>query len=280
LAYCDSPDGAQGGIWQSGIGLATDATGNVYFMTGNGTFDANTGGRDYGDSFVKLSPAGSVTDYFTPHDQDIMSSNNWDLASSGPMLLPDQPGAVPHLLVGAGKTGTVYVVNRDSMGFYNANNDNQIVQSLVNAFPNGTPEPGNYSGPVYFNGSVYFSPINDKIQAFSLSNGRLSTSATSKSPETYAYPGGSIALSANGTSNGILWAIQRNDQTTLDPGNTAPGILRAYLATNLGTELYNTSQAGSRDTLDYAAKFTIPLVANGKVFVLTDSRLMVLGLLP
>jgi chitodextrinase len=280
MAYCDSPNGAQGGIWQSGIGLAADATGNVYFMTGNGTFDANTGGGDYGDSFVKLSPAGTVVDYFTSHDQDIMNSNNWDLSSSGPMLLPDQPGMVPHLLVGAGKTGTVYLVNRDSMGFYNANNDNQIVQSLVNAFPNGTPEPGNYSAPVYFNGSVYFSPINDQIQAFQLSNGRLSTSPTSRSPELYPYPGGWLALSANGSSNGILWAIQRNNATTMDPGATAPGVLRAYMATNLSTELYNTSQAGSRDTLDFAAKFTVPLVANGKVFVLTNSRLMVLGLLP
>ena len=280
VAYCDSPNGAQGGIWQSGMGLAADANGNVYFMTGNGTFDANTGGGDYGDSFVKLSPAGTVVDYFTSHDQDIMASNNWDLSSSGAMLLPDQPGAVPHLLIGSGKTGTVYLVNRDSMGFYNANNDNQIVQSLVNAFPNGTPEPGNYSAPVYFNGSVYFSPINDTIKVFHLNNGRLTTSPTSTSPELYPYPGGWIALSANGSSNGILWAIQRNDSRTSDAATAAPGILRAYLATDLSTEIYNTSQAGSRDTLDFAAKFTVPLVANGKVFVLTNSHLMVLGLLP
>ena len=280
MAYCDSPNGSQGGIWQSGIGLASDISGNVYFMTGNGSFDANTGGREYGDSFVKLSPGGSVVDYFTPHDQDVMAGNNWDLSSSGVMLLPDQPGAVPHLLVGAGKTGTVYLVNRDSMGFYNANNDNQIVQSLVNAFPNGTPEPGNYSAPVYFNGSVYFSPINDMIQAFHLNNGLLTTSPTSRSPEIYPYPGGWMALSANGISNGILWAIQRNDSTTMDPGNSAPGVLRAYLASDLNTEIYNTSQAGSRDTLDYAAKYTAPLVANGKVFILTNSRLMILGLLP
>ena len=280
MAYCESPNGTEGGIWQSGLGPAGDTAGNVYFMTGNGTFDANTGGLDWGDSFVKLGPTGTVLDYFTPHDQNIMDSNNWDLASSGILLLPDQPGAVPHLLVGAGKTGTLYLVNRDSMGHYNANNDNQIVQSLVNVFPNGTPEPGNYSAPVYFNGSVYFSPIDDTIKAFQLNNGLLTTSPTSSSPDIYPYPGGSIAVSGNGNSNGILWAIQRNDPGVSDPGTTAPGVLRAYLASNLGTELYNSTQAGTRDALDYAAKFTIPLVANGKVFVLTNGALTAFGLLP
>jgi chitodextrinase len=280
MAYCDTPNGTQGGIWQSGMGLAADAAGNVYFMTGNGTFDANTGGLDYGDSFVKLSPSGAVLDYFTSRDQDIMNNSNWDLASSGTLLLPDQPGAIPHLLLGAGKTGTIYLVNRDNMGHYNSNNDNQIVQSLVGIFPNGTPEPGNYSSPVYFSGSVYFSPVNDTIKAFRLTNGLLTISPTSSSAVIYPYPGGWIALSANGNTNGILWAIQRNDPGVSDPGTAAPGILRAYLATDLSTEIYNSSEAGTRDALDYAAKFTIPLVANGKVFVLTNGRLTAFGLFP
>jgi hypothetical protein len=280
MVYCDTANGSEGGIWQSGLGLATDATGNMYFMTGNGTFDANTGGADLGDSFVKLTPSGIVADYFTPHDQNIMDSSNWDLASSGAMLLPDQPGANPHLLLGGGKTGTLYLVNRDNMGHYNSSNDSQIVQSLVNIFPNGTPEPGNYSAPVFFNGSVYFAPVNDRIQAFQLNNGLLTTAPTSVSPLVYSYPGASIALSANGTANGILWAIQRNDPNTPDPGTTAPGVLHAYRADNLSTELYNSTQAGTRDALDYAAKFTIPLVANGKVFVLTNGQLTAFGLLP
>jgi hypothetical protein len=221
-----------------------------------------------------------VTDYFTSHEQDVMNANNWDLSSSGVMLLPDQPGALSHLLVGASKTGTVFLVNRDNMGHYNSANDNQIVQSLIDAFPNGTPEPGNYSAPVYLNGVIYFSPINDTVKAFSLTNSQMSTTPTSSSADIYPYPGGWMAVSANSASNGILWAIQRNNPNTNDPGNTAPGVLHAYLASNLGTELYNTSQAGARDTLDYAAKFTVPLIANGKVFVLTNSHLMVLGLLP
>jgi outer membrane protein assembly factor BamB len=150
----------------------------------------------------------------------------------------------------------------------------------VNIFPNGTPEPGNYSAPVYFNGSIYFAPVNDRIQAFRMTNGLMSATPVSVSQLVYSYPGASIALSANGTSNGILWAIQRNDPNTPDPGTTAPGILRAYRADDLNTELYNSAQAGTRDALDYAAKFTIPLVANGKVFVLTNGQLTAFGLLP
>ena len=279
MVFCVSPNGSQGGIWQSGLGLATDSTGNLFFATANGVFDANTGGKDYGDSFLKLSPGGAVVDYFTPKDQATMNTNNWDLASSGVMLLPDQPGANPHLLVGAGKTGTVYLVNRDNMGHYTSN-DSQIVQSLVGAFPNGTPEPGNYSAPVYFNGYVYFGPINDTIKGYQMNNGLLTTSPATQSTTVYPYPGAVLAVSANGNTNGILWAIQRNDVNTPDPGSSAAGVLRAYSATNLSTELYNSSQAGSRDTLDAAAKFTIPLVANGKVYVLTNGHLSAFGLLP
>jgi fibronectin type 3 domain-containing protein len=278
-----SPDDSGAGIWQANGGPATDAAGNIYVVTGNGGFNANSGGRNFGDSFVKLTPSGTVVDYFTPHDQASISSRNFDLGAAGPMLLPDQPGGHPHLVVGAGKNNTVYLIDREGMGQYNANNDNQIVQSLVNIFPYGTPEPGNYSGAVFFNGTVYFGPIADNIQAFSMTNGLLSTSATSRSKEIYAYPGATMAISANGSTNGILWAIQRNGdcgtQTTCL--TAAPGVLRAYDASNLTFLLYGSDQApGGRDTLDFAAKFSVPLVANGKVFVSSMGKLTVYGLLP
>jgi outer membrane protein assembly factor BamB len=154
---------------------------------------------------------------------------------------------------------------------YNTTDKN--VQTLPDIFPNGTPLPGNYSSPAYFNGTVYFAPVADSLQAFKLTNGLLSTSPTSTSPQTYGYPGGAIAVSANGTSNGILWAVRKN--------GAASGILHAYDAANLATELYNSEQSGSRDTLAApAAKFSIPLVVNGKVFVATESSLVVFGLLP
>jgi hypothetical protein len=171
------------------------------------------------------------------------------------------------LLVSAGKNGSIYLVDRDNMTHYNTTDQN--VQTLVDIFPYGTPLPGNYSSPVYFNGSVYFGPVADSVQSFALTNGLLSTSPTSTSPETYPYPGGALAISANGTSNAILWAVQKN--------GSAPGVLRAYSAASVAVELYNSDQAGSRDSLDAAAKFSIPLVVNGKVFVATEQSLTVFG---
>ena len=272
MSYCVSPDGYGGGIWMSNGGLATDSGGNIFFTTGNGDFTVNTGGQDYGDSIVKLSASGSVVDYFTPHDQANMEAQNFDLSSAGPVLLVDQPGSIPHLLVAAAKTGTIFVVNRDNMGHYNSSNDNQIVQSLVSVLPNGTEEEGNYSAPVFFNGYVYFAAVNDNLKAFQLSGGLLSSGPTSQSGEIYLNRGGSFAVSSNGNSNGIVWAVQDNS-----PSNA---VLFAYDASNLSHELYNSTQLGARDTLGLAMKFNIPLVANGKVFVVVNGQLMAYGLLP
>jgi len=283
LAYTVTPNANGGGVWQANSGPGADAAGNIYFITGNGAFDANTNGRDYGDTFLKLNSAGSVLDYFTPYNQATLNANNFDLGAAGPLLLPDQPGAHPHLMVSAGKNNTIYLVDRDNMGHYNTgNNDNQIVQSLVDIFPFGTPEPGNYSAPVYFNETVYFGPIADNVQAFRLTSGLLSTSATSRSFEVYSYPGATLAISANGAANGILWAIQRNGDcgTAASCAAAAPGVLRAYDAGDLSVELYASDQAQSRDVLDFAAKFSVPLVANGKVFVASASQLTIYGLLP
>ncbi|MGO9896122.1 MAG: choice-of-anchor D domain-containing protein [Bryobacteraceae bacterium] len=280
MYYNVTPNGNGGGIWQGGGGLATDATGDIYYVTSNGDFDANTGGVDYGDSVQKLSSSGVVMDYFTPHDQQNMDVNNLDLGAGGPVLLVDQTtGSFPHLLITAGKNGTIYVVNRDNLGKYNANNDNQIVQSLPGVLPNGSAESGNFSTPVYFNGYVYFGAVNDTLKAFQLTNGQLSTAPTSQSATIYGIRGASFAISANSASNGIIWALQNNGASAdNDVGN--PGVLFAYNASDLSTELYNSSQAGSRDTLDNAVKFSIPLVANGKVFVAGQTQLTVFGLLP
>ena len=282
MAYNSSPNGSGGGIWQSGDGLASDSTGNIYFVTGNGDFNANSGGGDYGDSFMKISPGGAVLDYFTPYDQANMAARDIDLGSGGTLLLPDQSGSHPHLAISAGKNGTIYLVDRDNMGKYKANNNSQIVQSLVNVFPNGTFTTGNFKAPVYFNGSLYFSADGDNIKNYTITNGLLSTSPTSRTGLVPGYPGATLSVSANGSTNGILWAVQRIDYDPLGGGGPrAPGVLHAYDATNLGHELYNSNQAaGSRDALDYAAKWSAPLVANGKVFVATNARLTVFSLLP
>ncbi|HXQ25690.1 MAG TPA: IPT/TIG domain-containing protein, partial [Candidatus Acidoferrales bacterium] len=273
MAFNTTPNNVGGGIWHSGGGLATDSAGNIYFSTGNGVFNANTGGVDYGDTIIKLSTSGTVLDYFTPYDQANMYSTDSDLAAGGVLVLPDQAGASPRLVGTAGKTGTIYLVNRDGMGHFNASNDNQIVQSLPSIFTKGGGTTNNYlSTPVYFNGFVYFSPVADFVQAFQLTNGLLSTKPTSASPETYVDPGGTLSISANGSANAIVWAVQMN--------NTGPAVLRAYDATNLSTELYSSSQVGSRDSLDAGSEFNTPTVANGKVFVGTSGHLTIFGLLP
>jgi uncharacterized repeat protein (TIGR01451 family) len=282
MAVSFSPDDGGAGLWQANGGPATDSSGNIYVITGNGAFDVNTGGRDYGDSFLKINIAGTVIDYFTPSNQGTLNAMDFDLGAAGALLLPDQPGAHPHVLVSAGKNNTIYLVDRDNMGHYNVKNDNLAVQSLVNIFPHGTPQPGNYSAPVYFNGAVYFSPVADNIQSFTLSNGLLSSAPSSRSSEFYSYPGGALAISANGAANGILWAIQRNGSCGPPPTcpSAAPGVLRAYDASDLGNQIYSSDQAGDLDMLDYAAKFSVPVVANGKVFVSSMSQLTVYGLLP
>ena len=280
MQYNATPNGNGGGIWQGGGGPGTDAGGNLYFVTSNGDFDVNTGGVDYGDSVVKLSPGGTVVDYFTPHDEGNMNVNNLDLGAGGPVLLLDQTtGSFPHLLIASGKSGTIYVINRDNLGKFNANNDNQIVQSLPGVLPNGTSESGNFSTPIFFNGYVYYGAVNDTIKAFQMTNGRLSTTPTSQSSAVYEVRGASFAISANTTTNGILWALQNNGASANnDVGN--PGVLFAYNANDLTTVLYSSNAAGSRDTLDNATKFSVPLVANGKVFVAGQTQLTAYGLLP
>jgi len=272
MAWCVSPNGYGGGIWQSGSGPASDASGGIFFTTGNGDFNANSNGTDFGDAIVKLSSAGSILDYFAPYDQAAMEQYDLDLSSGGPALLIDQPGTTPHRLVAAGKTGTIYVVNRDNMGHFQSGSDSQIIQSLPGVLPHGTQEEGNYSAPVFFNNNVYFGAVSDTLKVFQFTNGVLSSAPESQSAVTYPNRGASFAVSANGSSNGLLWAVQDN--------TPAGGTLRVYDASDLSRELYNSDATGSRDTLGSATKLSIPLIANGKAFVVTPTQITAYGLLP
>jgi hypothetical protein len=283
-AFNTTPNAQSGGVWMGGDGIAADSGGNLFFSTGNGTFDQNSGGGDYGDTLLKLTPGGTsatVSDYFTPYNYQALDSGDVDLASGGVMLLPPQPGPHPDEVLAAGKGGTIYLVDRDNMGHVGTNNDNQIVQSLVNVFPTGGSfNTGNYSQPTYFNGSVYYAPVDGPVMAFTLTNGMLSTSPTSESAavfngktSTFSARGGETAISANGNGNGILWALQSN-------GDSSPGVLHAYNPANLADEYWDSNQAGTRDQLDPWLKFTIPLVANARVYVVSKGYLTAYGLLP
>jgi hypothetical protein len=264
-----TPNGSAGAIWESGSAPAADANGNIYVATSNGTFDASAGGLDYGDSVLKLNPGTlTILDWFSPFNTDYLAANDVDLGSGGTMLLPDQPGPHPHLLVVAGKEGRIYLNNRDNLGHFSSVSD-QVVQELESAIL-----PNNLSTPAYWQGRVYYASQNDNLKMFRM-NGLLSISAVAVSPETLGYAGASPSISANGSNNGIVWLI---DTSAL--ASSGGAVLRAYDATNVSVEFYNSTQAGTRDALGPPVKFTVPTVINGKVYAGTASELDVFGLLP
>jgi uncharacterized protein (TIGR03437 family) len=265
--FNSSPNAWAGSFWMGGAAPAADSAGNIYVITGNGLFDADRKGSDFGDSFLKLSASVglAIADFFTPHNQADLNRADLDLGSSGAVLLPDSAGnsVHPHLLISGGKEGRIYLVDRDRMGQFSADGDTQIVQSLEGAIG------PLYGGPAYFNHTVYFSAANDALKAFSISTGRLGTSPTARASQVFGYPGAVPSVSANGSSNGIVWLTESGDG----------GTLHAYDAADVATELYNSQMKGSRDALGSFVRFTVPTVANGKVYVGTANSLAVFGLL-
>jgi len=264
----------EGGLWMAGNGLAVDAATNIYFMVANGVFNVtNAGATEYGDSFVRLSTTNglSVADYFTPYDQAALQAGDTDLGSGGAVLLPDSAGSLlhPHLIVGAGKSGTIYLVDRDAMGHYNSTDNSQIVQSVSGAIG------GSFCTPAYFNNRLYYQCIGDQLKVLTITNGVLSSSALSQSAGTIGFPGASPSVSANGTNNAIVWVLDNSAVSSGTP--SGPAILHAYNAYNLAQELYNSSQAGARDVASGAVKHTVPTIANGKVYVGGASALGVYG---
>jgi hypothetical protein len=270
-----TPNGNEGAIWMAGAGLAADSSGNIYFLDANGDFDTNLNASgfpsdgDYGNAFMKLSTSGNklaVADYFEMYDQASENGSDTDLGSGGEMLLPDLTngsGQTMHLAVGAGKDGNLYVVNRDSMGKFNSNGDSNIYQELDGVLG------GVFSSPAYFNNTVYYGSVGAPIQAFSITNAKLSASPA-QTANSFGYPGATPSISANGSSNGIVWAVE----------NSSPAVLHAYDASSL-TELYNSNQAGNgRDQFGSGNKFMTPTIANGEVFVGTPNGVAVFGLLP
>jgi hypothetical protein len=269
-----TPNGSEGSIWMSGTAPAADSLGNIYFLDANGTFDTTLDSSgfpnrgDFGNAFMKVSTTGKLApaDYFAVHNTVAESAADQDLGSGGAIVLPDlfdASGAVQHLAVGAGKDANIYVVNRDSMGKFNPNADN-IYQEISGALSGSV-----FAMPAYFNGTVYYGAVGDQIKAFPISNAKLATTPTQLTATSFVYPGTTPGISANGTSNAILWAVE----------NSTPAVLHAYDARNLATELYNSNQAGTRDNFGPGNKFITPMIVNGKVFVGTPNGVAVFGLL-
>jgi PQQ enzyme repeat len=263
-------------IWMAGGGPGVDAAGNIYLLAANGAFETTPDANgfpnqgDFGNSFLKISSAGAglkVLDYFAMFNEVAESSSDQDLGSGGEMLLPDlsdSTATVRHLMVGAGKDGNLYVVDRDSMGKFNSSS-NHNYQTLSGALPGGI-----WSTPAYFNGTVYYGDVSGTLKAFTLSSAKLTATPQSQSATQFTYPGTAPSVSANGTANAIVWAHE----------NTSPAVLHALDAGNLAHELYNSNQAAAnRDQFGAGNKYITPTVADGKVFVGTTNGVAVFGLL-
>lgn len=263
------PNNHGGGMWMGGGGPAADASGNVYVISGNGFGDTPGTNSSFGNSFVRLSTASGLTvgDYFTPFNTTSEDNADADFGSAGPLLLPDltdASGATRHLAVGAGKDGNLYVLNRDNLGQFNSASNNVYQQ-----FPLSSGE--NNSTPVFFNNTVYVGPTNSALKAFPVSSAKLATSPSSQSAHVFGGNGTVVSISANGNSQGIVWAL-----------DWGAGTLFAYDATDLTKELYDSNQAASnRDHFSaVGGHFITPMVANGKVYIGTKSSVAVFGLLP
>ena len=262
------PNNSGGGMWMGGGGPALDATGSVYVITGNGFGDTPGTNSSYGNSFVRLSTSGGLTvgDYFTPFNTLSEDNADADFGSAGPLLLPDLSdagGTVRHLAVGAGKDGNLYVLNRDNLGQFNSATNNVYQQFQLSGGEN-------HSSPVFFNNTVYLCPVNSTLKAFPVSKALLATSPSSQSAHAFGGNGAVASISANGNTQGIVWAL-----------DWSAGILFAYDAADLTKELYDSSQAaGNRDRFSpVGGHFITPMVANGRVYIGTATTVAVFGLL-
>jgi hypothetical protein len=271
--FCTTPNGKRGGIWQMGGGLSADQDGNIFVESGNGTFD---NGTDFAETVLKLTPDGdslTLADYYTANNYSTLTKNDWDL-SGGILLLPDQPGTYPHLMIGGGKEGTIYVMNRDDLGGYDSSG-NDIVQYIVGAILGSVPKGTDYgiwNTPSYFNGNVYINGQYDYPKMFTLTNGLLPTTPTSTGTITMKSP--AAIISANGNQNGIVWLFGKYD--------TATPTLYAFNPNDLTQEYYDTTQNATRDKVASSKMRRVnPTVANGRVYVVSAaSRIKVYGLLP
>jgi hypothetical protein len=288
--FNDTPNGKAGGIWMGAGGISVDSTGNLYVVSGNGTFDADIGGSDYGDSTLKLAPGASglaLSDYFTPSNQQYLDVSDNDAGTANVMLFPSVVGGSPDRALSNDKTGRLYILDINSLGKYRTGTNgpdgkNGDVQDFVVGIP-VVGAPGLFTQPSYFNGEVYVGGDGLPLQAFAVKDGKLDT--TAKSATTSAFPkmavigGTSPIISANGTAGAIVWALDNSNINYPNPG-TGTNILHAYDATNLATELYNSTQvASNRDQGVPPTTFQTPVIADGHVFVAGRLVVAVYGLL-
>jgi hypothetical protein len=287
-AFCAAPNDEAGGIWMSGAAPTTDGT-SIFFATGNG--EANAANNNHAQSVLRMNQDLTVADYFTPFNWSSLNLTDLDLAASAPILLPDQSGTVPHLVVMTGKEGSIYVLNRDNLGKVQSGSDSQIVQAIPHALPGIIRSvPAYWNGFLYYAGGIVTDEIpganpadfgkTDVLKAFHLDNGRLSTMPVMQGSQQFFFPGATPWVSSNGTTNAIVWIVRN------PPPNGGEAILEAYDANNLSSLLFSSIRNSTNRTGGDYVRFVLPVVVNGKVYVsshnnaFTQGRISVFGLRP
>ncbi|MBV8811722.1 MAG: hypothetical protein JO033_23890 [Acidobacteriaceae bacterium] len=267
-AFNTSPDADQSGIWQSDTGPAADDSGNIFVVTGNGTFDA-TNGRDFGDTILKLALDQnkiSVRGYFTPHNEAVLNKNDDDLGAGGPIFLPDQKGPHPHLVLIGGKDGNLFVVDRDHMGGYHRESDD-VVQTVK-------LQGKLHAAPAYWNQHVYVFGDDDVIHELAVHDGKLAPAHQGSGRPVN--PGATPSVSANGDHDGIVWTVSTR---TWEAFQERIAVLHAYDAVDVSHELYNSGQNSDRDRAGISVRFVIATVVNGRVYIGARNEVDVYGLL-
>ena len=256
---------ARGGIWMGGGAPAADSSGNLYLLTGNGTFDANTtGGANYGDSTLKLSTTSglSVADWFTPADQSNLDGSDADHGSGGAAIIVNTPNG--NFVIGGGKEGTLFLHDQANMGHYGAN----ATPANSNARQFFNIGNGIFSTAAFWNNSLYIAPSGGPLQAYPFDTvaGMFKTGNATQASVSFGFPGATPSVSSNGANNGIIWAMDNSQYCTPASPGCGPAVLHAFDATKLSSELWNSSMVGT-DKAGFAVKFTVPTVANGKVYI-------------
>jgi Chitobiase/beta-hexosaminidase C-terminal domain len=286
--FITDPNGGLGGFWMGGAGIAADQNFNIFLASGNGDFSNTSTPTEYGDSIIKLSTTNSIlsaTDYFTPSNQSCLDTADTDLGSGGVMLLPNQTGTFPHILVQSGKQGRIYVVNRDAPmtttpAHYNSVANCQVLDPEIIEASNAGAIGGIWGAPAYWNNSIYYWGNGDVLKSIPVTNGLPDFTNVTMGNVRIGFPGPTPSISSNGTTSGtaIVWAIDAHNYGSPGPG-PGPAVLHALDATAVGVELWNSAQDTSgNDTAGNAVKFTVPTIANGKVYIGTSTEVDVYGL--
>jgi hypothetical protein len=276
-----SDHGGGGSFWQGGAAPAIDAAGNIYVNTADGSFNANQGGNNYGDTMLKLQFNGSsfqIADSFTPFNQACINESDLEIGSVGIALVPNSS-----MLISGSKEGRFYMVNSQAMGGYDSTGDNHIAQEfMIGEHSCDAETPGSgaaegtgwnrmYGTPAFWNNNMYAQASSLQLKQFQFQNGTFNPTPVAQSPSASGLRGGNSVVSSNGNQNGVVWTYEKSA--------SGRGILHAYDAMSVSTELWNSNMNANRDQMGTGIAFIAPVVMNGKVFVTYDFSVAAYGLL-